>query len=302
MTFQSTSGYTIAGTAAITLQSPGGNAQITVQAGSHSISVPLVLASDMAVTATQSSGLSIGGVISGNHSLSLSGSGTLTLSASNAYGGGTSIKGGRLVIGISNALPATTLLTLGDTASAGTIDLVGHYQTISGLGVASGATASSQVVSNSNTGATATLEVAGGTNASTFGGMIENATNLLVSSGTLTLTGSNIYTGGTSVTGGLLEINSAGALPSGTSLTIGSGGGAVFDAGGSAGEQSFTPAAMERPARASFANAASVPSTVPGVSGNAGLSPVPEPGTCDLLVAGAIGLIGWAWRRRAAKG
>ena len=40
MTFQSSNGYTIAGSNSITLQVPGGNPQITVLAGSHSISAP----------------------------------------------------------------------------------------------------------------------------------------------------------------------------------------------------------------------------------------------------------------------
>jgi fibronectin-binding autotransporter adhesin len=42
--------------------------------------------------------------------------------------------------------------------------------------------------------------------------------------GTLVLSGENSYRGGTTVSAGTLEIASAGALPAGTSLTIGNGG------------------------------------------------------------------------------
>jgi autotransporter-associated beta strand protein len=149
------------------------------------------------------------------------------------------------------------------------------------------------------------LTFAGSGAPSSFGGTIQDAldggastTALVVSSGTLTLTGSNVYTGGTSVTCGLLEIASAGALPSGTSLTIGAGAGVVFDAGASAGGQSFASVAIESPAAVSSADAASVPSAVPMISGDACLSSVPEPSTLTLLGAGAAGLVGWAWRRR----
>jgi autotransporter-associated beta strand protein len=202
------------------------------------------------------------------------GSGMLTLSTANTYPGGT------LVLGVDNALPTTTPLTLGATASFAAVDLSGHYETVSGLAGNAGTITSVRGVS----GGTATLDVAGGTGSSTFGGTIEGATDLLVSSGTLTLTGSNVYTGGTSVGGGLLEITSAAALPAGTSLTIGSDAGVVFDAGirpgPVAGGDGTGNANVLGPTGQSF--------TPPVASGGADVAAVPEPDTLALLAAAAV--------------
>ena len=47
--------------------------------------------------------------------------------------------------------------------------------------------------------------------------------------GTLVLSGTNSYSGGTAVTAGTLIVTSAAGLPGGTSLTVGAGGIFVFD-------------------------------------------------------------------------
>jgi fibronectin-binding autotransporter adhesin len=67
-----------------------------------------------------------------------SGSGTLTLAAAQGYGGGTTVSNGTLAMGVANALPATSVLTLGDpTASTanGVFTLGGFNQTVAGLTV-----------------------------------------------------------------------------------------------------------------------------------------------------------------------
>jgi autotransporter-associated beta strand protein len=55
-------------------------------------------------------------VVSGNSSLTKSGSGTVTLSGANTYSGGTSITGGTLLLGASNVLPDSGAVTLGSGA------------------------------------------------------------------------------------------------------------------------------------------------------------------------------------------
>jgi autotransporter-associated beta strand protein len=79
--------------------------------------------------------------------------------------------------------------------------------------------------------------------------------------GTLILSGSDTYTGGTIVEAGTLEITTAAALPTGTSLTVGAGGIFIFD-------QMATAAPLAASAAGSVA-------------------PVPEPGTLVLLLTGA---------------
>ena len=52
---------------------------------------------------------------------------------------------------------------------------------------------------------------------------------IITGSGSVTLSGTNIYTGGTTVSSGTLLVNAASALPGGTSLTVGAGGTFIFD-------------------------------------------------------------------------
>jgi autotransporter-associated beta strand protein len=109
-------------------------------------------------------------------------------------------------------------------------------------------------------------------------------------SGTLILSGSNTYTGGTFVMDGLLEIANSDALPSDSVLSIGAGASVVLgdpslDAYGMVG--GFAP----------FAPAGGPASPGSSVSPQ-NTSAVPEPGTLGLLAAGAIGLGVLTIRRR----
>jgi autotransporter-associated beta strand protein len=84
--------------------------------------------------------------------------------------------------------------------------------------------------------------------------------------GTLVLSGSNSFTGGTAVTSGTLILASSAAVANATGLTVGTGTAAF-------GAAAVAPAA-DRPVG------------------------VPEPSTLVLLAAGAIGLLGYKWPRR----
>ena len=81
--------------------------------------------------------------------------------------------------------------------------------------------------------------------------------------GTLVLSGSNAYTGGTFVNAGILNATAASALPPGESLTVGAGGTFVFGS--------------------PLAGGAIIPSS----DAAAGPASVPEPGTFALLACGA---------------
>jgi autotransporter-associated beta strand protein len=90
---------------------------------------------------------------------------------------------------------------------------------------------------------------------------------MIASNGTLILSGSDNYTGGTNVGAGIVEMTNADALPAGSSLTIGANASSLFGAALQA-----TPMASD-------------------------VQAVPEPGTLALLGAGLT--VGFAaWRRR----
>ena len=90
--------------------------------------------------------------------------------------------------------------------------------------------------------------------------------------GTLILSGSDGYTGGTFVTAGTLEVTTVAALPGGSSLTIGANAAFVLDPAGTAAPLAASPAGS--------------------------VAPVPEPGTLVLLLAGAMLAVFAAWRQR----
>jgi fibronectin-binding autotransporter adhesin len=147
---------------------------------------------------------------------------TVTLSgAGNTWTGGTFIQQGTLQAGINNALPATTLVTLGAAANSGTLDLNGFNVSVGGLATAGTGTAN--VIGSSSTTAPSTLTFAGTGTPSTFSGTILDAvgsgsgqtTALVVSSGSLTLASTNSFSGGTTVNGGSLFVNNTAGLGSG---------------------------------------------------------------------------------------
>jgi len=87
-----------------------------------------------------------------------------------------------------------------------------------------------EIASPSDTTANLTIESTNGDPIPTGGLDYSGGGGLIITgSGTVALSGTNSYTGGTTVSSGTLLINAASALPDGTSLTIGAGGTFVFD-------------------------------------------------------------------------
>lgn len=164
-------------------------------------------------------------LLDGGGGLSKIGTGTLTLSgnAANTYSGLTTVKAGELdlnktpgldaigVGGLSISNGATVKLLaanqINDSAAAeveGTFNLNGNSESIDALaGVGGG------IIDGG--GGAPILTVGANDGGGIFAGVIENTTGALalskIGTGTLTLSGENIYTGGTTIGGGTLLVN-----------------------------------------------------------------------------------------------
>ncbi len=177
-------------------------------------------------------------------------------------------------------LPSTTALQMG----SGVFDLNGGSQQVASLSDYAGGGGS---IINSNTSATAILTLSPtGTTTTYSGTILSGGTNgaialVLNGDGTQVLAGANTYSGGTWVEAGTLIVDDAGALPAGSSLTVGADGTFIFD-----------PTAAASPMAGG-----EVATPPPGVGSAGAVAAVPEPGTMALLLAG-LAAATCLWRRR----
>jgi autotransporter-associated beta strand protein len=140
---------------------------------------------------------SVGSTLAGTTGLTKADLGTLTLSASNSYTGVTTVGAGTLALANANALGSGNL-----TVNGGTLDLGGNNLTAANLGGTGGT-----IALGANT-LTASM-----TTGKTFAGTISGTGNLVKSgSSSLELSGSNSYTGGTTISNGILYITGSGTL------------------------------------------------------------------------------------------
>ena len=143
------------------------------------------------------------------------GTGTLILSGANTYAGGTTIGAGTLQIAANERLADTGALTV----SGGTFSLLTFTETLGTISLTSGS------ISGTGTGTLigSSYNLQSGTVSAILGG----TANLTKStSGTVTLSGANTFTGSATVSGGtlILSANSPGALGSTSSITVNAGG------------------------------------------------------------------------------
>jgi len=227
-TFSGTGGLTKKGEGTLTLtgaNSYGGGT--TIEGGTlvaNTATLPGDVANNASLVMDQGTDGTFGGAISGSGSLTKTGSGTLVLSGANSYGGGTTIEGGTLVANTATlpgdvANNASLVMNQGtDGTFGGAISGSGSLTktgggtlVLSGANSYSGGTAieSGTLVAN-----TATLpgDVANNANLvlnqatdGTFAGVISGSGSLTkTGGGTLTLSGANSYTGGTTIQNGML--------------------------------------------------------------------------------------------------
>src|SRR4029077_12304343 len=189
------------------------------------------------------------GVISGTGVVNQAGTGTTILTGDNTHAGGTTISAGTLQLGNGG----TSGSIVGNVADNGTLafnrsDTVPFAGVISGTGAVNQAGTGTTILTSDNTytGGTTisagTLQLGnGGTSGGIVGNVADNGTLVFnrsdtltlngvisgtgtvnqVGSGTTILTGNNSYTGGTTVTNGTLDANSATALGTGAVVVNG---------------------------------------------------------------------------------
>ena len=216
LTFNNTNKYTIDGASTLTLAVSSGSAQINDQVGSHEISAPVILSSNLAVTVSGASDtFSIsGGIASTTNSISMTGPGTLALSGTNSYSGGTNVSAGGTVQFASAASLGSGAISL----TNGGLKWSGNSNDISSLGITIGAGGGTLDTNGNNV--TANSAIGGG-----GAGQLTKA-----GSGKLVLAANSTYTGGTSITGGTLQIgNNASGAGSVGSGNVSIGGGATLD-------------------------------------------------------------------------
>ena len=171
-----------------------------------------------------------GGISGAGLSLAKLGAGTLVLSGTNSYGGGTGLDAGTLTLGSSGALPSGGAVTV----NGGVLDLGTRGPTVGPVTIADGVIQNGSLFSNSS------YRASGGTISANLAG----PAGLTVTGGTVMLSGSNSYGGGTNVAGGTLVAMSPAALPgynTAGAVIVGAGGTLAVSAGG-AGQ--WTPADM----------------------------------------------------------
>jgi fibronectin-binding autotransporter adhesin len=235
----------------------------------------------------------LSGIVSGTGAIVKNDSGSVTLSGANTYSGGTTLNAGTLtadhnsVAGVSGALGTGGLTINGGTLSsdsnntvANTITLQGNakFNNVTTSGTLTqttttaqpagsytltmdGATQSGTVnLSNNNTAQTLTVNVDSGST-STISGVIQNggtgASSLTkAGTGTLVLSGTNTYTGTTTINTGTVQLGASGVLATTSNVNIAGGtlnlngksnqvgnlsfsNGGTLDFGASAGNNSF---------------------------------------------------------------
>jgi autotransporter-associated beta strand protein len=237
MTFSSTSGYVLeaSGTNVLTLSAVGGPALVTVSAGGPTIATPLILAGSTSFAPASGTQLTLSGPISGAGGLALTDSGTLILSGTNSYTGGTTISAGTLQATINSLQGSITnnATLVFNQATSGT-----YAGTINGTGTVgkSGSAAMTFTSPNVTSGPIAVNQgtlllpnglAAGGVLTVSNGAALQ-ATGLigraLTGAGTVTATGDLIV--GNSQQAG--QFNQGGAPGVGGTLNIGSNAFAVF--------------------------------------------------------------------------
>ena len=221
-------GGSLAAAGAVSLSSAGSTFDISGAIANQTVgALSGVAGSQVALGANtftlgDASNATFAGTIYGTGSIVKQGPGTFTLSGTNTYTGGTAVNAGTLALSSGGSLAAAGTVALVAPGSSFDLSAAGAQS----IGALSGVAGSSVFL-----GANAlTLAPSG---ISSFGGTIGGTGSVVINgSGTETLTGTNTYTGGTSIQSGTLALGLGGALAASSALTLAGGGTFDISAGG----------------------------------------------------------------------
>jgi filamentous hemagglutinin family protein len=214
----SVNGMAIADTSAVTVASGAtlnlaGSETIGSLAGAGNVK----LNANTLTTGGDNTSTSYSGVMSGTGGLSKAGTGTLTLSGVNTYTGVTTINAGVLSVAtigygeFEGNLGAASNLAANLVLGGGTLQYTG-------------ATAATDRAYTLTAGTTSSIDVSVGANTLTMSGSSANTTGALTKTGagTLTLGGTNLYTGATTINAGALSVSGT-AIADTSAVTVASG-------------------------------------------------------------------------------
>ncbi len=174
------------------------------------ITTPMTLGSAGGTIDTNGNDATLSGGITGTGSLTKTGSGALVLAGTNSYSGATLVQAGTLRAGAADAFSPNSAMTV----SAGAVlDLAGFDQTVGSLA------GSGEVTLGAGT-----LTAGGDGTTTTFSGSIGGSGGLTkTGAGSLTLAGSNRYTGATLVSDGTLVAGRTDSFAADSATTVAEG-------------------------------------------------------------------------------
>jgi autotransporter-associated beta strand protein len=222
-------------TASSTIQSDAGALYLAGNVTNSASSGTVTLTLQGASTGTNT----INGVISDGSpaitALAKSGAGTWILANNNTYSGGTSITGGTLQMNSNTALGTTGTVTVGAAGTIGFGTSLGGAASIGNL-----AGAGNIVLQDTGSNAV-TLTVNSSTGTTTYSGVMSGSGGLTEAGpGALILSGSDSFSGATSVTGGTINYQNGTAFGTNSAITVSSGAGVQVQGGITGGSQTLT--------------------------------------------------------------